>query len=109
MAFIHKFTRGEWKATNNGSYWDVSPENEDESVICNFSVFKNTVNKKGQFESTDPKDSESTSNAKLISQAPALLELAEMLYDDWRSKDKDPVLLKQIRQTIINAGVEITH
>ena len=48
-------------------------------------------------------------NGMLISQSPKLREFAEMLYDHWSSQKKKPFLLDSLKETLIAAGVEITH
>lgn len=91
MAFKHNHTKGEW--------WK-SRTNEILSMPGQCKISNNISGSSRE---------EAEANAKLISQAPALLEFAEMLHDQWVKQEKKPMFFEQLRKIIINAGVEITH
>lgn len=105
MSFIHNYSKGDWCISENGLYLKDEDNNSIEVI---------EVSSKGNSEIcfvsyNDATILEAESNEKLISQAPSLLEWAELLHDQWISMEKPPALLKQLQETIEKAGVKITH
>lgn len=96
MGFKHKHTPGDWIEETDGE--------------SNFHGIINNKNWLMRIQQNGEKGLiEQESNLSLISQAPALLEWAEMLHDQWACMEKPPAFLKQLKETITKAGVEITH
>lgn len=105
MAFIHKHTEGEWRINESGVFPNKYGVN---TMTIDFSeIFTDCIDVFGGLEDKD--DLELKANAKLIAQAPKLLQFAEMLHDHWNSRKEEPFLLQTLKDTLTAAGVEITH
>lgn len=95
MGFIHSHTKGEWKA-------------EIENSLC-FSIQTDNGTIAEIYDGLNNLSGEIEGNKNLISQAPKLLEFAEMMYDQYVKNEKKPFFFKQLQETIEKSGVEITH
>jgi hypothetical protein len=91
MAFIHKHTKGEWKVTGDEDHFNIET---DEKMICSSIITSEDV-----YE-------QEMANAKLISEAPNLLQFVEMFHDHLETHHNDSMLLVMIKETIKKAGVE---
>ena len=94
MAFIHNHTKGDWEISKEQNY------DSDRIMILDSNI---------DVWNFDISNKEMQHNAKLISQAPKLLEFAEMLHDQYVKQEKKPFWFKDLQSTIERAGVEITH
>lgn len=101
MAYIHKHTKGDWKADFSGM--GIKVIYSKLMMVCKLikpNKFSNT-NYKNEMEQYN-------ANHKLIEQAPKLLQIAEMYLDQLESEGKGSIMISDmIRQTIIDSGVEI--
>jgi hypothetical protein len=111
MAFIHKHTPGDWKVIDGldkDGNWNLFP-----SVLF-FGTKEDYQKSMGRtgipINCSHNQEPESLmANAKLISQSPSLLEIAEMYYDEMKQKEVKPIFFDQVEKTIEACGVEITH
>ena len=101
MAFINKHTKGDWQILGQDFYVKDEDGNDIEVSSINGSQGEEIALVSFDNVSLD----EGEANMKLIKTAPKLRQVAEMFYDSL----KDGLVKDLVKETLIEAGVEITH
>lgn len=92
MAFIHNFTKGDWKIVEHESGHgtkSIEIHDKDGNIIAE------------HIKTMD--------DAMLMVQSGNLLQMVEMMYDDWNANGGCKIMVGILKKLLNDAGIEITH